>query len=196
MNNLSLEQLGQIIGLLMGLFGLWALLWRYLGYPVAKLLKKLKANSEKIVNSLPILFDLSARWPLQSGQSLYDNLHTINIDIARQRVAYRLFLDHFGMAAFETDKSGECIWVSEKWRDLTGLTKEEANGTVWMAGVGESDREKVAEEWFRCIEMGRQFNLHYSIVKKDGNVTAVHGIGHTIKVSGNVVGYFGLIKPV
>ena len=196
MNGLTLQETGQLIGIITGAIGILILLWRYLVFPAVRLLKKLQINSEKIVNSLPVLFDLSSRWPLQSQRSLSNFLDNISIDIARQRVAYRLLLDHFNMAAFETDENGKCIWVSEQWRKITHLTIEEANGSVWLAGVSENDREKVTEEWFRCVEMQRPFNLHYSLVDKEGKVTPVHGIGHTIKNEGKFVGYFGLIKPI
>ena len=41
---------------------------------------------------------------------------------------------------FESNASGECVYVNAHWRKTTGLTNELASGHGWMAAIHPDDR--------------------------------------------------------
>jgi PAS domain S-box-containing protein len=58
------------------------------------------------------------------------------------------------------DGQGNCLYVNERWMEMTGLTAAEAMGQGWYAAVRPEDRERVHKEWIGATDSSEAFSLH------------------------------------
>lgn len=191
---MELSNLGEIAATIAAIFTALGLLWRYLLSPLLKLTKRLKDNSQEIFRALPVLFALAHHWPLQpSYGSLSGVIDAIEVKIAHAKYWIRALLDALNLAAYEADVEGNCVWVSERWRQITGLTSEEASRDGWINGIAETDRERVEKEWNESLLEERLFDLRYSMVNRDGVTFPVRGRGNVVRLdSGKIAGFVGI----
>ncbi len=98
---------------------------------------------------------------------------------------------------FRTDASGNCIYINERWSEMTGLSFEEASGEGWSQSLHKEDRERVSSEWQQSSMMGLPFKSEYRFVRKDGCITWVLGEALAEKSSqGDTVGFVGTITDI
>lgn len=191
---MEISTLGEIAATIAAIFTALGLLWRYLLSPLLKLTKRLKDNSQEIFRALPVLFALAHHWPLlPSCGSLNGVIDTIEVKLARSKDWIRVLLDVLNLAAYSTDSKGNCIWVSERWRQITGLTSEEASGDGWINGIAEMDRGRVEKEWNESLLEERLFDLRYLMVNREGVTLPVRGRGNVVRLdSGKIAGFIGI----
>lgn len=98
---------------------------------------------------------------------------------------------------FETDVDGNCVFVTKKWTEMTGLTLEEAEGNGWINAIHPEDREKVFNAWKLSTQNYIKFDMCYRIVNNiTDKVTKVRGYTVPVKDSEHyVVRYVGAIFP-
>ncbi len=98
---------------------------------------------------------------------------------------------------FRTDAQGNCLYVNERWCQMTGLTPEEAAEIGWIKGLHPDDRTKVVTEWYYAVREHRPFQLEYRFQQPDGTVTWVFGqaVVESEKV-GEITGYVGTITDI
>ncbi|MBD2503106.1 PAS domain S-box protein [Anabaena azotica] len=98
---------------------------------------------------------------------------------------------------FRTDVEGNCLYVSEHWCQIAGLTPEAASGYGWVNALHPEDRDMVAAQWYHCAQTGEVFSLEYRFLRPDGVETWVFGQAVQEKnLDGKVVGYVGTITNI
>ncbi len=97
---------------------------------------------------------------------------------------------------FRTDAKGDCLYVNERWSEITGLTAEQARGAGWSATLHPDDRERVLDEWYRAAAERREFAAEYRFLRPDGSVRWVSGRASPETSQGVVTGYVGCITDV
>jgi PAS domain S-box-containing protein len=98
---------------------------------------------------------------------------------------------------FMDDGQGNCLYVNERWMEMTGLTAAEAMGQGWYAAVHPDDRERVHKEWIAATEARTLFDCGYRYVCKSGKVVRVDVIARAISASGGGSrGYIGVAQDV
>jgi PAS domain S-box-containing protein len=98
---------------------------------------------------------------------------------------------------FQTDSAGRCLYVNERWCEMTGLDTQTAMGEGWAGALHPQDRERVFDEWRRATEAGLGFKSEYRFRRPDGGVTWV--LGHSAAQrdpAGHVIGHVGTITDV
>lgn len=98
---------------------------------------------------------------------------------------------------YQTDKEGKCVFVSERWQKIAGLTQEEALGDGWAMAIHPEDRTLVFEEWSRSVLESRSFKLEYRFLNKYGLETWVAGESNALyNTQGQIIGYLGSIQDI
>ncbi len=98
---------------------------------------------------------------------------------------------------YETDPHGGCVFVNARWRELTGLTAEQALGDGWAEAIHPEDRESVLAEWSAASNEAREFALEYRFLRPDGRIVWVAGSSTPIQNSvGQVTGYLGTCTDI
>jgi PAS domain S-box-containing protein len=101
------------------------------------------------------------------------------------------------VGVFETDQNGKCIFVNERWADITGLSREAAIGDGWTKALHPEDRDKVYAEWTASAVEGRRFNLEYRFLRPDGRITWILCQSDKIRsANGELLGHVGSITDL
>lgn len=101
-------------------------------------------------------------------------------------------------AFFKCDAQGHCIWVSELWREWTGLSTEAAMGDGWELGIHESDRARVWQNWQTAVARKHRYEDVVTYCNRStGKITKAKVIGNPVRDNeGNVLSYNGQSKPL
>ena len=164
------------------------------------------------VENLPVKFLTKSRDKLPvllSSMAFYnshDNFHrslTIMTDIsemvqAEERLLsseerFRTLTSLSPGGIYQTDRKGNCIYTNEAWRQMTGLTEEEALGKGWIAALHPEDRVNISTEWYTDVAKGGRWEKQYRFIKPEGQVVWIYGLATPQYDNyGNIVGYLGL----
>lgn len=98
---------------------------------------------------------------------------------------------------FQTDPKGDCIFVNERWCEISGLTAEAAAGQGWVKSLHSDDRDRVFQEWYNAAKSGKEFASEYRYGRPDG--TAIWVSGNAVALhdeDGRVTGYLGTVTDI
>ncbi|MFB2969409.1 PAS domain S-box protein [Aerosakkonema sp. BLCC-F183] len=97
---------------------------------------------------------------------------------------------------FRTNPQGNCLYVNDRWSDITGLSLEVAQGEGWAQAIHEDDRERVYQEWYESAKTNSPFKSEYRFVRPDGLVTWV--LGQSVPEMGaeGVMSYVGTLTDI
>ncbi|MCT7983742.1 PAS domain S-box protein [Laspinema sp. A4] len=110
---------------------------------------------------------------------------------------YQTLAEASPVCIFHTDAQGNCLYVNQRWTELTGLSLEQAIGKSWIANLHPDDLKRVQSEWFLAAETRVPFKSEYRFVRPDGIV--VWAIGQAIAEigeDGTLKGYLGTITDI
>jgi PAS domain S-box-containing protein len=98
---------------------------------------------------------------------------------------------------FHTDEKGFCIFVNDRWTEISGLSLEEAQGTGWGNALHPEDRDKVFAEWEGFSSKGKTFQMEYRFLNASGKTSWVFGQAEVERDSeNNIIGYVGAITDI
>ncbi|MEB3309428.1 MAG: PAS domain S-box protein [Snowella sp.] len=98
---------------------------------------------------------------------------------------------------FRTDAVGNCLYVNQRWSQITGLSYEKALGQGWSQALYIEDREAIAAEWYASTEECRPFKMEYRFQRPDGTITWVFGESSAERDNnGEIIGYLGTITDI
>ncbi len=98
---------------------------------------------------------------------------------------------------FRTNQVGDCDYVNQRWCEITGLPFSKAHGKSWINGLLAEDKERVSQEWWRCIAALQPFNMQYRFQQADGSTRWVVGRAEPeLDESGGLCGYVGTITDI
>jgi PAS domain S-box-containing protein len=104
----------------------------------------------------------------------------------------RALLEESPVAVYLTDDSGDCVYVNRKWREMSGLSEEEARGKGWISGLHPDDRAEIGEKWYRSVETNGEWSFEYRFQNKEGKTTWVLGNAAAVRNGdGNLIAYVG-----
>ena len=83
------------------------------------------------------------------------------------------------------DGHGNCLYVNERWTEMTGIRAPDALGKGWLAATHPDDRERVLSEWLAATEARKLFVSSYRYLGKAGNAVRVDVVARAISASGD-----------
>ncbi len=110
---------------------------------------------------------------------------------------FRQLAEYAPVGIFLTDARGACIYVNRKWREVTGLSQEQAAGMGWIGALYEDDLERVSSAWSSFIAGDSDFTLEYRFIARDGRITWVAGTAVPFEDdAGQAVGFLGTATDI
>jgi PAS domain S-box-containing protein len=98
---------------------------------------------------------------------------------------------------FQTDRAGSCVYVNERWCELTGLPTDEALGNGWTRALHPDDRKQIAAAWARATATADPFVGEFRFRHADGSVVWVYGQATPeVDDDGNVVAFVGSVTDI
>jgi len=105
---------------------------------------------------------------------------------------FRTLIESVPLALYETDTKGACLYVNHKWRELAGLTLEEALGDGWQKGLYEEDRDHIFRLWEKHALDQEPWSMEYRFCTRDGKLSWIYGTATALRdADGRLTGYFG-----
>lgn len=110
---------------------------------------------------------------------------------------YQSLTEASPICIFQTDPRGNCLYMNDRWSEVTGLKLEEALGQGWIRALHPDDRERVFTEWYGAVVGQRQFSSEYRLMGADGKTIWVIGqVVPEIGDDGEVIGYVGALADI
>jgi PAS domain S-box-containing protein len=97
----------------------------------------------------------------------------------------------------QTDASGQCVFVNDRWCALTGTTVAEALGAGWSDALHPDDVERVTQEWLSAAEHGAELRTDCRLRPADGGEIWVHVAAMPLPgPDSDLVGYLAAITNI
>jgi PAS domain S-box-containing protein len=80
----------------------------------------------------------------------------------------RAALELLPVIAFTATEQGAIDWVSERWYEATGISREAVLGEAWVHVVHPEDIEQVVWRWTRALDTGRPWEATPRVRHADG----------------------------
>ena len=117
--------------------------------------------------------------------------------LRRGEERFRRLADEAPVGIFETDADGSCLWVNDRWCEISGLTPEQAIGLGWVAALHPDDRDEMLERWTRETADRAPRTCEYRLRAPDGRVAHVVGrVAPLVDDQGVVTGRLGTVTDV
>ncbi|MEG4283473.1 PAS domain S-box protein [Microcoleus sp. A006_D1] len=105
------------------------------------------------------------------------------IERRKTEARYRTLTEASPVGIFYADALGDCLYVNERWCQISGMASDEALGKGWLQGIHPDDRQRVFAQWYSAAQQKLPFKSEYRF----------QGINHTqiSWVFGQAVGQIG-----
>lgn len=98
---------------------------------------------------------------------------------------------------FELDPEGSCLYVNERWCQMTGLTPDEVRGTEWSAAIHPEDLDRVTAEWRHAQDTGTEYSGEFRFRTPSGEITWLFAVSLALKGDdGQISGYLGTFTDI
>lgn len=100
------------------------------------------------------------------------------------------------VAIFRLDTMGNCVYVNDRWSEMTGRPVESALGDGWLQALHSEDRERIANQWSDEWQTGL-FRNEGRHLRPDGSVNWFYcHMVPEIDVKDNIIGYIGTLTDI
>ena len=98
---------------------------------------------------------------------------------------------------FRTDADGNCLYVNQRWCQMTQMGTQEAKGKGWTRTVHPADRDLFVAEWRRFARVADVFHLQYRLKRDDSTTLCVLGQAKPERdADGRIVGVVGTLTDL
>jgi len=110
---------------------------------------------------------------------------------------YQTLAEASPVCIFNTDADGNCLYVNQRWSEITGLCLEMASSEGWTSNLHPDDRDRVFTDWAFAVEARVEFKSEYRYRRPDGTIVWVIGQAlPEIGDNGEIKGYVGTITDI
>jgi diguanylate cyclase (GGDEF)-like protein/PAS domain S-box-containing protein len=105
---------------------------------------------------------------------------------------FRVLTEQLPVGVFLINAQGQCRYVNERWRRMTGLTAEQAAESEWTSALHPEDREPVRAAWRQAVESGSELLIEHRFRTPAGQETWLSTRAAPLRdQAGRVTGYLG-----
>lgn len=133
------------------------------------------------------------------GQTSFNALNRAQAEqnLKKREAQYQALATLSPAGLFQTDADGYCLYVNERWSQLTGLARESAMGDGWTQMLHADDVERVSACWRTAIAGGKPFDDEFRIRRPDGDVSWMHSQARAqFDERGQLLGYIGTMDDI
>lgn len=165
--DLGIESIEKVWGALVAVATAAAAVWRYRAGILRALSRMRSAMGApgrlwaRLSTALDSIEAVKGEVFKNGGSSLRDAVDRCVAGVTKMNGLFCLQTDLSGKVAFICDERGLCTYVSDGWRNMTGLTNEEASGNRWTGALHPEDRARVVISWNASVADGTVFRDRY-----------------------------------
>jgi PAS domain S-box-containing protein len=101
---------------------------------------------------------------------------------------------------FRFDRASNCIYVNDRWSQLTGRPAQTALGMGWVRSLHPEDSDRLAREWWQWCQDSQNRGLYQNegrYISADGSVIWFYLQSlPEVDFSGTIVGYTGVLTDI
>jgi hypothetical protein len=98
---------------------------------------------------------------------------------------------------FRCDAQGACLYVNERWCEITGLTPEQAYGDGWRQAVHPYDQNRVNQEAQTALQTHSPLQIEFRCCRADGSTPWVFGQAIAdVDERGEILGFVGTLTDI
>lgn len=110
---------------------------------------------------------------------------------------FRSLASNAPVGIFETNVSGETVYVNNKMIDYTGLSFDELLAESWLEAIHPEDRENLLSHWLKMFAQKRESDAEFRFLNKNGKVRWMLGKSAPLFDKGGYYrGYLGTLTDV
>ena len=110
---------------------------------------------------------------------------------------FRLLSSAAPIGIFRADREGRCVYVSQRWSEMTGRAAETALGYGWLQAIHPEDREATERLWKTGAEMGMELQDETRFLTPDGNTNWIYWASRALHgPDGSLLGFVGVIEDI
>lgn len=135
-----------------------------------------------------------------------EETHHVRAEAERDRfeTALRESEDHFRHSVelnpsipWTADASGAILDFSQKWLDITGMTREQAMEAGWVNVMHHDELEMVKEVYTRAITTGEPYDLEHRLRHPDGSYRWMRARAFPRRdVTGKIIRWYGTVEDI
>ena len=92
---------------------------------------------------------------------------------------------------------GTCLYVNQRWQDITGRCLDDCLGDGWIQAIHTDDRAYVFKKWKEDSEAGRPYSIEIRVVRPDGEIRWVYSRASPMSAQdGSLIGHVGTIEDI
>ena len=84
---------------------------------------------------------------------------------------FRTLTEQLPVGIFLTNAQGQCLYVNDRWRQIAGLTAEQALESGWTSALHPEDRESVLKTWRQAVDNGSELLIEHRFRTSAGQET-------------------------
>lgn len=148
--------------------------------------------------------DLAARVEIKTQDEIGATARAFNAMASRLEASYNSLKDSeqryqtlaevSPVGIFNTNDEGDCIYVNERYSEITGLPQEKFFGAGWIDTIHPDDRDRVVREWANCAAVSMPYAGEHRILSAQGKVVWVYTQG--VKAESADGGYVGTVTDI
>ena len=105
---------------------------------------------------------------------------------------FRMLATHAPVGIYQIDANGNCLFVNQRWCEISGLSAEQAAGHGWTRTLHPEDLHAIDAIWQDALATGREWAMDFRFVRPDGKLIWVHGNAVPLRDDrGKVTGFMG-----
>lgn len=166
----------------------------------------LECEEKVVINNRNCTY-ISAKFPILDSCGKPYAVCGISTDITDRKEAenrlreseqrYQILTQASPIGVYYTDALGDCLYTNQAWLDISGLTREQAQGKGWINALHPEERDRIFAEWYEATAQKRPFRIECRFMRPNGEVSWV--ISQAIAVNdteGEAIGYVGTITDI
>lgn len=111
---------------------------------------------------------------------------------------FKAVINDAPVGIFQCDPEGNCIYVNERWCQITGITFEQALGNGWISALHPEDTEAVASHWQDFVDNDANFSFEYRFLSPQSKKVS-HVSGHAVPLldqDDSLMSYIGTVVDI
>ncbi len=101
------------------------------------------------------------------------------------------------VAISQFDTAGHCVYVNERWSEMTGKPVETALGMGWLQTLPPEDRDAYGTKWLQSLQQEGTFRAESRCLRPDGSIAWFYcQVLPETDAQGTVIGYIGTLTDI
>ncbi|OCQ89366.1 PAS domain S-box protein [Nostoc sp. MBR 210] len=150
---------------------------------------------------------LTSYFPIPDEDNRISGVGTVIVDISDRKRAelalqesqlrYQILADASPVGIYHTNKFGDCIYLNQRWSEITGLPQADAMGTGWSQALHPDDRDRVFATWNEAAAAKSLYTCEHRFLRPDGkSVWVICQAIPELDEHGEITGNIGTITDI